>query len=92
MNRNILKLNQDKTEIILFGSDFNIRKQPTATLRIGDNAILSQSYSQVCNLDGIFDSKLSMDRFVLRNLRVCDMLLLKVPKTKWKPKEFFSPY
>ena len=62
-----MKLNQDKTEIILFGSDFNIRKQPTATLRIGDHAILSQS--EVCNLVAIFDSTLSMDKFVLNKCK-----------------------
>ena len=62
-----MKLNQDKTEIILFGSDFNIRKQPTATLRIGDHAILSQS--EVRNLGAIFDSTLSMDKFVLNKCK-----------------------
>ena len=83
MDRNFLKQNQDKTEIILFGSDFNVRKQPTATLRIGDHAILSQS--EVRNLGAIFDSTLSMVKFVLNKCKNVMFYLRSIYRIQKKP-------
>ena len=62
MNTNFLKLNQDKTEIMVFGSDFNMRKFPNTTLPY-------QSQTEVWNLGAMLDSILSMDKFVLNKCK-----------------------
>ena len=74
MDRNFLKLNQDKTEIILFGSDFNIRRYPTTTIRIGSQDI--QSQKEVRNLGATFDSTLSMDNFVSSKCFILDQYIV----------------
>jgi len=62
MSTNFLKLNADKTEVIVFGSDYNMRKYPQNSLKMDNDEFQTQSY--VRNLGALFDSTLSMDKFV----------------------------
>ena len=59
---NLLKLNDDKTEVILFGSPFFLKIHPSISIQIGKAYI--DSHPHVRNLGAIFDSKLSMDKFI----------------------------
>ena len=66
MCANFLKLNDDKTELILFGSKYNMKKFSSIDVQVGSNVITSTS--SVKNLGAIFDSSMVMDKFV--NLKV----------------------
>ena len=59
---NYLKLNENKTEMLLLGSHSNLRKHQVASIRIGDVNIVSET--EVKNLGTIFDSTLNMDKFI----------------------------
>ena len=63
---NLLKLNDDKTEVILFGSPFFIKQDPSISIHIGSVSVSSSTH--VRNLGAIFDSTMSMGKFV--NLKV----------------------
>ena len=62
MRQNFLKLNEDKTEILLFGSSAILQKLSSVTVKISNTEIVSQN--SVKNLGAIFDSHLSMEKFV----------------------------
>jgi hypothetical protein len=66
MCANFFKLNDDKTELILFGSKYNMKKFSSIDVQVGSNVITSTS--SVKNLGAIFDSSMVMDKFV--NLKV----------------------
>ena len=59
---NLLKLNDDKTEVLLISSPHHLRNVSKTTVTIGNSAINSASH--VRNLGATFDSSLSMDKFV----------------------------
>ena len=62
MKLNFLKLNDDKTEVLLIGSKCNIKKVSSISLNINDVTISSSS--NVKNLGAIFDSEMSLQKFV----------------------------
>ena len=64
---NGLKLNDDKPEVILIGSDHFRSKLSELNIRVGDTKLCSES--TVRNLGVMFDQSLSMDSFVLKKLR-----------------------
>ena len=67
MNRNMLKLNESKTEIIFFNSR---HRQPTsASFRFGESVIVP--VTRVKNLGVYFDSLLSMEAQVLSVEKAC---------------------
>ena len=62
MKRNFLKLNDEKTEMLLIGSRSNLNKCRSLSIKLGVTVI--ESKSEVKNLGSIFDSELSMDSFI----------------------------
>ena len=67
MQANLLKLNDDKTEFIIFGSPAFSRKVPLLSLVVGTNHI--DSISSVRNLGATLDRNLSMEKLVLDKVR-----------------------
>jgi len=59
---NKLKLNDDKTEFMLLGSNDTLSNVPNMTLPLGEHDIAS--CSKVRNLGAILDCHMSMDNFV----------------------------
>ena len=62
MHLNMLKLNDDKTEILLLGSRYNLKSISSVDIKIGETNITS--VTSVGNLGAVFDSDLSMRGFV----------------------------
>eukprot|EP00919_Chromeraceae_sp_WS-2016_P077025 GHVR01182277.1.p1 GENE.GHVR01182277.1~~GHVR01182277.1.p1 ORF type:complete len:251 (-),score=13.94 GHVR01182277.1:587-1339(-) len=62
MNENMLKLNSDKTEVMLFTSKHNAKHMDTVVVRVGDTDITS--VSSVTNLGVMFDSAMNMEKHV----------------------------
>lgn len=62
MNENMLKLNADKTEVILFTSQNNEKHIDSITVKIGDADIKPSGY--VRNLGAFLDSKMNMDKHI----------------------------
>jgi len=69
MTRNRLKLNDDKTEVILFGSKVNIEKSQIESVQVGDAAISLSTSARDLGL--ILDSELSMVDHVSSVVRNC---------------------
>ena len=69
MLHNLLKLNDDKTEVLLIGSPHHLKNVSKMTVTIGDSTI--SSAPQVRNLSATFDSALSMDKFVSQKYQTC---------------------
>ena len=66
MKSNYLKLNDDKTEVLL-GNRSAFNTLPRITVSIGDSQIDSEPF--VKNLGVVFDSELSMNRFISEKCR-----------------------
>ena len=62
MTANFLRLNSDKTEVLLIGSPFQLNKLSRVEICMGDSITNSSDY--VKNLGAYFDKSLSMDVFV----------------------------
>ena len=59
MNKNSLKLNDKKTEFIIFGTSTGLKKVATTTIRVGQEAF--PACHKVRNIGATFDSELKMD-------------------------------
>ena len=59
MNKNRLKLNDKKTEFIIFGTSTGLKKVATTTIRVGQEAI--PACDKVRNIGAMFDSEMKMD-------------------------------
>jgi hypothetical protein len=59
MNRNRLKLNDSKTEFIIFGTRSKLTKIKTTSVQVGDEQI--SAVKQVRNIGAFFDCELKMD-------------------------------
>ena len=59
MNTNRLKLNDSKTEFIIFGTKSKLSKLKTESVRVGDEEIMG--VQQVRNIGAFFDNELKMD-------------------------------
>ena len=66
MGNNMLKLNDGKTELLLLGSPYFIKKNQVITIAVGDSYI--ESVSAVRNLGAFFDEHMSMDVFVHKKM------------------------
>ena len=64
MRLNMLKLNDDKTEVLLIGSNNSLNHLRSVSVKVG-NASVTSSQS-VTNLGCIFDSRLNMNDFTIR--------------------------
>ena len=62
MGNNMLKLNDGKTELLLLGFPYFIKKNQVITIAVGDSYI--ESVLAVRNLGAFFDEHMSMDVFV----------------------------
>jgi hypothetical protein len=62
MHKNMLKLNADKTEVMLFLSKHNAKVMEDVSVNVGDSAITSTS--SVKNLGVIFDANMNMEQQV----------------------------
>ena len=100
MGNNILKLNDGKTELLLLGSPYFIKKNQVITIAVGDSYI--ESVSEVRNLGAFFDEHMSMDVFVnkkcaaiqgqLRKLyRICKYLTVTARKSIDTGSSHFMP-
>ena len=58
MSQNFLKLNENKTECIVFGTTVQLSKLKTSTLVVGDSCV--NLSSTVRNLCAIFDNKMKL--------------------------------
>ena len=64
MAANLLKLNDDKTEVLLLGSPHNLKKLDKIAVCVGSSKVPS-SFS-VNNLGSVFDCNLDMDKFITK--------------------------
>ena len=71
---NFLKLNDDKTEVLLIGSKCNIKRLSSLSLNVNDVTICSSS--KVKKLGAIFDSEMSLEKFVITKCQ-CAMYHLR---------------
>lgn len=69
MSNNLLKLNHDKTELIVFTQKRNAQKVPNIKLKVGNNII--NSVTCVKNLGVYFDHHLTMEKQVSSLLKSC---------------------
>ena len=69
MTHNLLKLNEDKTELIYFQSQFLQQPSPTPSLRLGGNIITP--VKSVKNLGCYLDSTLTMETQVSAIIKTC---------------------
>jgi len=67
MQSNMLKLNDAKTEFIVFGSPYYINRMEKLNITVGDSVIVSAD--KVRNLGAIFDTHLTMEDFVKEKVR-----------------------
>ena len=58
MNKNRLKLNDAKTEFVIFGTKQNLQKVKTTSIKVGDTYITS--CKEVRNIGAVFDSEMKM--------------------------------
>ena len=76
MHNNMLKLNTDKTEVILFSSKRNSTLVGEASISVGDSKIIPSS--SVRNLGAQFDSHMDMELHVNSICRLCYMQLRQI--------------
>ena len=69
MNNNMLKLNADKTELVLFSSKHHSQHISDITVKVGDSQIVPSQY--VRNLGAFFDSRMDMEQHVNAVSRSC---------------------
>ena len=62
MTENKLKLNDDKTEVVVFSSAWHKQKVHPLTIQIGDHQVSSSDKAK--NLGVIFDQHLKMDKHI----------------------------
>ncbi len=80
MKLNMLKLNDEKTELIIFGSNFNLCKVPQIALKINNLEI--RSCDLIKNLGAFFDSKMSMSRFVSDRVKTSMYFLKNISRIR----------
>ena len=80
MSQNILKLNEDKTEVIVFGSRKYLEGMPSISIRVGDCTITPTR--SVRNLGAYFDSRMNMEEFIIKKCRACQLQLHKIARIR----------
>ena len=76
MQTNILKLNDEKTEFIMFGTKQQLSKVPSTSITIGDDSI--DSVNQVCSLGYHMDSELRNNIHINKLCQFCYVTLQKI--------------
>ena len=67
MSQNILKLNEDKTKVIFFGSRKYLEGMLSNFIRVGDCTITPTR--SVRNLGAYFDSRMNTEKFIIKKCR-----------------------
>jgi hypothetical protein len=80
MNRNRLKLNDSKTEFIVFGTSLKLKRVKTVSVRVGDENIMAVKH--VRNIGAFFDCELKMDTQVNNICRSGWMNLYNISKIR----------
>ena len=80
MTSNLLKLNQDKTELIVFTTKQNLPSVPKLQLKIGDHSI--ESVPCVKNLGVFFDQHLTMEKQVSGVVKSCNFQLCNIGRIR----------
>ena len=77
---NMLKLNDDKTEFLLIAFLYYIKKVSTLSLVIGNTEV--HSVTQVKNIGVIFDSNLSVEKFVSAKYNLCMFYIRSISRIR----------
>ena len=80
MARNFLKLNDSKTEFVIFGSDSNIARVGEQTVSIGDSRVPPSK--TVRNIGAMLDSSLSMESHVNAVVKACYFQIRSLSKIR----------
>ena len=80
MKSNYLKLNDNKTEFILFGSPVKLGKINVPHFRVGDSDI--PPVDQVCNLGVLMDNKMSMESHINATIKSCSYHIRNLGKIR----------
>ena len=80
MIANYLKVNDDKTELLLIGSPHNVRKRPNISFFVGDSEVFS--VDKVTNLGVVLDKTLSMSCFIDKKCSTCWYYLKSIGKIR----------
>ena len=80
MTQNFLKLNDKKTEFIIFGTEIDVAKVTEWTVTVGDTVILPSK--SVRNIGVIMDSEFSLDNQISDKIRSCYSQLYSLSKIR----------
>ena len=80
MQNNFLKLNGDKTELIIFGSPSGLRKIKQISINVGDQTI--NTTQSVRNLGVIFDHLLNMNEHINSVTRIANMYMYNLARIR----------
>ncbi len=80
MESNFLKLNDDKTEVIVFGSLSMLSDIGKITINVGDQRV--EAADKVCNLGVVFDPNLKMDKHITKVCRTANFHLRNIGKIR----------
>jgi len=80
MSNNLLKLNQDKTELIVFSSKHQSKNVPIFHLKVGESVI--NSVTSVRNLGVYFDRRLTMEKQVASIVKSCNYHLCNIGRIR----------
>ena len=78
MHQNKLKLNNKKTEFIIFGTETSLKKVQTAHIRVGTHII--ERVDHVRNIGAIFDEQMRMEKQVGQLCKSAWLYLYKINK------------
>lgn len=77
---NQLKVNDDKTEILLVGSKYHLKKRSSISFNVGNETVYSSK--QVKNLGVIFDNSLTMCEFINSKCSACFYYIREIGKIR----------
>ena len=80
MKQNFLKLNEDKTEFIIFGTKRNIEKVTAWSVSVGDSEILPSTAAR--NIGAYMDSELNMNTHINSVIKSCYFQLRHLAKIR----------
>ena len=80
LQADLLKLNDNKTEFILFGSAQNCQNCPSLSISFGENKIVSTGSVKI--LGAQFDRKLAMESFVFDKIKISMFYLKNISRIR----------
>jgi len=80
LRKNFLKLNDEKTEFIIFGNGQNVKQFEQIQIKVGNhNVPISKT---VRNLGIIYDQRLTMESHISSISRTCSMYLYNIGRVR----------